>query len=507
MGGFRLHCSNDTKAEYHDILEFHYKVDDGWEGVLTYRAFIQLLKSGKLEFPSISEEEINDRSKGDIVFKGLAILQLLWFLTQMFVRVMLSLDVTNIELTTTALTLSTILMYAFWWSKPLDVHIPVILRLSDTVLHDSNNRLNHLDDQTRVNGQNESEGHGSRNGNGAVDANEPSSCTADPDSESDATDLEQEPQADSHAGDIGCAGTNESDLAERQTAPSQLPDQAGHSSKNLIDDLSTGITCKHTSAPEDDSHGLIDNRSPGYTGPVETTPDHTLTPLHGTTGKGRRITHVIKHILVIPWKAVHLLCLYTVVLPFAFSARTTFTKLPPQKWKHLYKIFYAADISLRWSSRAHTALPTVPPTVLPPFFFGILFGGIHYMGSTNPFPTSFEQKAWHFTIIIIFSPSVSLIWFFFLFYALVFLALAEKACFPGRQSSIVQRCMNMKWWRAVTSQWPRVTWWFSRLFVFPCVFIYITARLSILILSVISLRKLTETALQTVDWLELVPHV
>lgn len=490
MGGFRLHCSNDAKAEYHDILEFHYKVDDGWEGVLTYRAFIQLLKSGKLEFPSISEEEINDRSKGDIVFKGLAILQLLWFLTQMLVRVILRLDVTNIELTTTALILSTIVMYAFWWSKPLDVHIPVILRLSDTVLHDSNNRLNHLDDQTRVNGQNESEGHGSRNGNGAVDANEPSSCTADPDSESDATDLEQEPQADSHAGDIGCAGTNESDLAERQTAPSQLPDQAGHSFKNLIDDLNTGITCKHTSAPEDASHGFIDNRNPGYTlaGPVETTPDHTLTPLHGTTGKGQRITHVIKHILVIPWKAVHLLCLYTVVLPFAFSARTTFTKLPPQKWKHLHKIFYAADISLRGYPRA--------PTVVLPLSFGILFGGIHYLGSTNPFPTSFEQKAWHFTIIIIFSPSVLLIGIYIL---LAFLTMAKKV--------LVRRCVNMKWWRAVTSQWPRVTWWFSRLFVFPCVFIYITARLSILILSVISLRKLTETALQTVDWLELAPHV
>lgn len=488
MGGFRLHCSNDAKAEYHDILEFHYKVDDGWEGVLTYRAFIQLLKSGKLEFPSISEEEINDRSKGDIVFKGLAILQLLWFLTQIIIRAMLNLDVTNIELTTTTLILSTIVMYAFWWSKPLDVHIPVILRLSDTVLHDSNNRLNYLDDQTRVNGQNESEGHGSRNGNGAVDANEPSSCTADPDSESDATDLEQEPQADSHAGDIGCAGTNESDLAERQTAPSQLPDQAGHSFKNLIDDLNTGITCKHTSAPEDASHGFIDNRNPGYTGPVETTPDHTLTPLHETTGKGQRITHVIKHILVIPWKAVHLLCLYTVVLPFAFSARTTFTKLPPQKWKHLHKIFYAADISLRGSCRA--------PTVAPPLLFGILFGEIHYIGSTIPFPTSFEQKAWQFTIIIIFIPWMSL---FGLCIPLAFLAAAKKA--------LVRRCVNMKWWRAVTSQWPRVTWWFSRLFVFPCVFIYITARLSILILSVISLRKLTETALQTVDWLELVPHV
>lgn len=495
MGGFRLHCSNDAKAEYHDILEFHYKVGDGWEGVLTYRAFIQLLKSGKLEFPSISEEEINDRSKGDIVFKGLAILQLLWFLTQMLVRAMLSLDVTNIELTTATMTLSSILMYSYWWSKPLDIHIPVILRLSDTVLHESNSRLNHLDDQGRVGGQNES-------GDGAVDANEPSSCTADSNSESDATDLEQNPQTDSHAGDIGCAGTNESDLAERQTAPSQLLDQAGHSFQNTIDDLDTGMTCKQTSTPEDASHGMIDNPGVGYTGRVESISDHTSTPLHGITGKGRRITHVIKQVLVFPWNAIRLLCLYTVLLPYAFSVRTAFSKLLAQKWKHLNTTFYAVDTD----TDSHPRFFTFSPLIV----LWFLLAQIHNIGFKEPFTTSFEQKARHYTIIIIISPSVFIITFMVAFGVLMILGVIEEGCFPGRESIILRALegsASVRWWRDVTSQWPRVTWCFSRLIGFPCVFIYITARFGILILSVISLRKLTETASQTVDWLELVPHI
>lgn len=46
------------------------------------RVFQERLAEGKIDFPDISEEEINDRSKGDALSKGFALLQITWFIAR-----------------------------------------------------------------------------------------------------------------------------------------------------------------------------------------------------------------------------------------------------------------------------------------------------------------------------------------------------------------------------------------------------------------------------------------
>lgn len=116
---------------YSDLLIFHYELEDGsWEGVLTPTAFKTLIVSGRLEYPDISEEDINDRSKGDGISKSMALFQLFWFMMQIFIRSHYGLTTTFIEWTTVTLCLVSGYTYYFWMSKPFNAHFPIILRIS-----------------------------------------------------------------------------------------------------------------------------------------------------------------------------------------------------------------------------------------------------------------------------------------------------------------------------------------------------------------------------------------
>ena len=73
MGGFKLAC---TEEERHAILRYAYqyqsRLGDGmWEGVLQFNNFRYLLEEHEIDFPSMTEEEIDDRSKGDALSKGI----------------------------------------------------------------------------------------------------------------------------------------------------------------------------------------------------------------------------------------------------------------------------------------------------------------------------------------------------------------------------------------------------------------------------------------------------
>jgi hypothetical protein len=78
-------------------------------------------------FPHLSEKQIRDRSKGDAFTKLIVLAQLSWFLTQCIARGVKHLPLTELELATAAHVALTVLIYAVWWDKPLDVacYIPV----------------------------------------------------------------------------------------------------------------------------------------------------------------------------------------------------------------------------------------------------------------------------------------------------------------------------------------------------------------------------------------------
>ena len=102
---------------------------DEREGVLDPDELRNLLQEGKIAFPTITEEEIQDRSKADGLAKGIALLQTTWFIAQCISRTAQGLIITEIELITLAIAALNGLLYFLWWNKPLDVKccVPVLL--------------------------------------------------------------------------------------------------------------------------------------------------------------------------------------------------------------------------------------------------------------------------------------------------------------------------------------------------------------------------------------------
>lgn len=102
--------------------------EDVWEIVLTYEILVNLLFEDRIDFPNTTEEEIEDRSKGDALSKGMVLLQITWFLGQLVARAHQQLAISQIELTTAALAILNSIVYLFWWNKPLDVRCPIVVR-------------------------------------------------------------------------------------------------------------------------------------------------------------------------------------------------------------------------------------------------------------------------------------------------------------------------------------------------------------------------------------------
>src|SRR5436190_22108739 len=77
--------------------------------------------TGTGDFPKIAIEDIQDKSKGDFISKGLVILQTGWFVLQCIARGVQGLRITELELVTIAFAGLNFVMYWLWWDKPLNV--------------------------------------------------------------------------------------------------------------------------------------------------------------------------------------------------------------------------------------------------------------------------------------------------------------------------------------------------------------------------------------------------
>jgi len=95
--------------------------------VLTIERYTKTEDKGRLDrkLRKISEEDIKDRSKGDILSKLIAITQTTWFILQCIARGQQRLTLTELELVTLALASLNAITYVFWWHKPLGVQVPI----------------------------------------------------------------------------------------------------------------------------------------------------------------------------------------------------------------------------------------------------------------------------------------------------------------------------------------------------------------------------------------------
>jgi hypothetical protein len=83
-----------------------------------------LAQDGEIDFPCITENEIRDRSKGDMLSKGLVMIQTGWFILQCIARRIEHLPLTELELVTLAFAALNFVTYGLWWNKSLNVQCP-----------------------------------------------------------------------------------------------------------------------------------------------------------------------------------------------------------------------------------------------------------------------------------------------------------------------------------------------------------------------------------------------
>jgi hypothetical protein len=106
MGGFTVH-RNDGRS--HPIaladLEGH-------------------LMAGRI---TITEKEIEDRSKGNVLSRGAVLVQTGWFMLQLLARSIQRLPITELEIATLAFASLSLTIYVVWWNKPLDVQCSIVL--------------------------------------------------------------------------------------------------------------------------------------------------------------------------------------------------------------------------------------------------------------------------------------------------------------------------------------------------------------------------------------------
>ena len=88
-----------------------------------------LLDEQAITIPLVSHKAIQDKSKADSLLKAIVCLQAMWFCLQFIIRLAQQLSVSLLELNTFAHAICALLIYAFWWHKPLDIDHPTLFRV------------------------------------------------------------------------------------------------------------------------------------------------------------------------------------------------------------------------------------------------------------------------------------------------------------------------------------------------------------------------------------------
>ncbi|TFK67052.1 hypothetical protein BDN72DRAFT_799429 [Pluteus cervinus] len=102
--------------------------------VLYPEDLISLLRRGRIDLDQLklTKEDIDDKSKGDILSKALVAFQTTWFVFECFARLQQRLPLLELEVVTLAFAILNLITYALWWYKPLNVLRPIYLHIRET---------------------------------------------------------------------------------------------------------------------------------------------------------------------------------------------------------------------------------------------------------------------------------------------------------------------------------------------------------------------------------------
>ncbi|KAF5310086.1 hypothetical protein D9619_010536 [Psilocybe cf. subviscida] len=97
--------------------------------VLDYQLLMKLLREKAIDPPTVTERELQDRSKGDTISKAIIVTQTTWFVLQGIARVAQRLPLSELEVLTLAFAVVNVAIYAVWWNKPQGVDTAICVRL------------------------------------------------------------------------------------------------------------------------------------------------------------------------------------------------------------------------------------------------------------------------------------------------------------------------------------------------------------------------------------------
>ncbi|TFK59748.1 hypothetical protein BDN72DRAFT_580594 [Pluteus cervinus] len=115
--------------------------------VLYPRTLIELLDEGRIDLDQLklTKEDIDDKSKGDILSKALVAFQTTWFVFECFARLQQKLPLLEIEVVTLAFAVLNVITYALWWYKPLNVLRPIYLHIRERPTNWSRGRIEYVE--------------------------------------------------------------------------------------------------------------------------------------------------------------------------------------------------------------------------------------------------------------------------------------------------------------------------------------------------------------------------
>jgi hypothetical protein len=430
------------------------------KGVLSHEKFSELLTAGKIEFPTVSVAEIEDRSKGDGFSKTIAVGQTLWFIVQCLARRAQHLDVTLIELLTLSLAVLNGVMYFLWWHKPLDVRCPVRVHLLDKPDEPKEcSELKESDEPAECNEPNKSDEPAECNEpNKSNEPNEPNKAN-----ESNKSNEPNESDGDSILEIKDCFGCEFS---------SSLKEQRIHPNKRAVYPILKSLFSESEASPK------ISEPEPLSETPEQTTDSSIL----ANVIVGVPIFIAIGIPVLIIFLVLALMMLLLVVGAFSI----------------LFPLWLLYHLTTRWIDIMMEGGDLKPGDMKVPTFYsykpedgegraslllvsaaGVVFGGIHCAGWFFTFPSSNEAILWRVCSVVLTGVAILLPPLCYYFASTI----SGSAELAGSVESAVIATIVLT------------------------ITVYVLSRLLLLVEAFISLRHLTPGMLAVVRWTYFLPHI
>ena len=129
MGGFAFYASyDDNNATVEESL---FQISTHPRHVVEvpkFETLMYIMKHYPHILTDITEESILDRAASSSLSKALLFVQVAWFCTNCASRLFQGLPLSLLEVSTAAHSLCTLLTYFVWWSKPINVAAPTLMR-------------------------------------------------------------------------------------------------------------------------------------------------------------------------------------------------------------------------------------------------------------------------------------------------------------------------------------------------------------------------------------------